>query len=74
VKSLWHAELGAPQPVLLPPEPRPLPQFVNNSAAVMAHHIAQAERDALFTMEVARKNLRNGAMLTMLSNRQPFES
>jgi hypothetical protein len=71
---LWHAELEVPQPVLLPHEPQPLPQFVNNSAAVMAYHTAQAERDALFTMEVARKTLRNAALHTMLSTQQSIAS
>jgi hypothetical protein len=57
----WHAEFKNPQPV------PPLPRMVNNSmmAAAQAWQ-EQQERDALFTMEVARKNLRNAALFTLM--------
>jgi hypothetical protein len=69
----WHAEFEVPQPVLLPPtRPQPLlGGYVNNS--MMANQDAwqeQQERDALFTMEVARKNLGNAALFHVL-NRPP---
>jgi len=71
---LWHSELEVPQPVLTPPPPEPLPSFVNNSAAGAAEHWAEQERrNGLFTIEVARKNPRNAALLTVLGARQRSE-
>jgi hypothetical protein len=69
VPHQWHAEFRVPQPVLLPPLPQgPVPSMVNNSQMVAAQHWqAQQERDALFTMEVIRKNARNAALLTILT-------
>jgi len=46
----------------------PLPRMVNNSMA--AHHYdsqEQQNRDALFTMEVARRNLRKAALFHLLN-------
>jgi hypothetical protein len=66
----WHAG-HVPQPVLAAPPPQPLPQYINNSAAVMAHDMAaQAARDALFVMATTAMNQRNAALLTVL-NRPP---
>jgi hypothetical protein len=67
----WHAEFEVPQPVLLPPPPPrgPVPRMVNNS--MMADHNAwqeQQDRDALFTMAVARKNLGNAALFHVLNH------
>lgn len=59
----WHDEL-LPQPVLLPIGP--VPQMMNTSMEAARHWVEQQERDALFTMEVARKNQRN-ALLTVLT-------
>jgi len=67
---LWHAEFEVPRPELLPPSPQPLPRMVNTSMTAAQHWQEQSERDALFTMEVARKNLRNAALFTLL-NRPP---
>ena len=66
----WHAEFDVPHPVLLPPPPQPLPRMVNNSmdAAIQAWQ-EQQNRDALFTMEVARKGLRNAALFHQLNLR-----
>lgn len=58
----------------VPPPFQPLPRFINNSgAAVMQHYAAQAESDALITMEVARKGLRTAEQFTLLS-RAPAEA
>ena len=64
-----EAELRIPKPLLLPPEPLqgPVPRMVNNSAMAAAQACQeQQNRDALFTMEVARKNLRNAALFHLL--------
>jgi hypothetical protein len=44
--------------------------MVNTSMMAAQHWVEQQERDALFTMEVARKSLRNAALFTLL-NRPP---
>jgi hypothetical protein len=50
------------------PPPQPLPTYINNSAAVMAHDMeAQAAREALFWMAVTGKNQRNAALPAVLS-------
>jgi hypothetical protein len=65
----WHGELPLPQPVLLPPEQQPVPRMLNNSMMAAAQACEEQEnRNALFTMEVARKNLRNAALFTLLNH------
>jgi hypothetical protein len=68
---LWDAEFAVLQPVLLPPPPPQLvPRMVNTSMMANDAWQEQQNRDALFTMEVARKNLRNAALFHLL-NRPP---
>lgn len=68
---LWHSEFETPQPVLLPPPPQPLvSNFVNTSMMANDAWQEQQNRDALFAMEVARKNLRNAALLTLQNRPQ----
>jgi hypothetical protein len=54
----------------LPPRQTPLPLMVNNSQMIAAQWWQEEEnRNALATMEVVRKNARNAALLTVLSQR-----
>jgi hypothetical protein len=57
------AELSVPKPVLLPPPPPqgPVSRLANTAMMAAEHWQEQQNRDALFMMEVARKNLRNAA-------------
>lgn len=69
----WHGELPEPEPVILPPESFPVGRPSNNAMIMMADHTRQQqESDALFTMEVARKNARNSAIFHLL--RSPPEA
>jgi hypothetical protein len=64
----WDAEFRVPQPVLLPPPPQPaVPRMVNTSTMINDAWQEQQNRDALFTMEVARKNSLNAALFHLLS-------
>jgi hypothetical protein len=51
-----------------PPRPlQPVPRMVNTSMMANDAWQEQQNRDALFTMEIARKNLRNAALFHVLS-------
>ena len=45
----------------------PLPRMANTSMMAAEHWQEQQNRDALFTMEVARKNLRNAGLFHLLN-------
>jgi hypothetical protein len=49
------------------PPPQPMPHMVNTSMMAAEHWQEHQNRDALFTMEVARKNLRNAALFHVLN-------